>query len=79
MSKQHRRSRCDAAVAPLGVCSLGSETRRLATFECNDGREHSSVENRIQFDPIHLDRFELPIITSGDVCWIHSGQNGRIP
>ena len=36
------------------------------------------VENRIQFDPIHLDRFELPIITSGDVCWIHSGQNGRI-
>jgi hypothetical protein len=41
------------------------------------GPEHSSVENRIQFDPIHPDRFELPVITSGEVSWIHSGQNGR--
>jgi hypothetical protein len=45
---------------------------------CNDGPEHSSVENRIQFDPIHLNRLELAVITSREACCIHSGQNGRI-
>jgi hypothetical protein len=45
---------------------------------CNDGPAHSSVENRIQFDPIHVNRLELAVITSSEVCWIHSGQNGRI-
>jgi hypothetical protein len=44
----------------------------------HDGPEHSSVENRIQFDPIHVNRLELPVITSVGVCWIHSGQNERI-
>jgi hypothetical protein len=45
---------------------------------CNDSPEHSSVENRIQFDPIHIDRLELSVINSSEVCCIHSGQNGRI-
>jgi len=45
---------------------------------CNDGAKHSAVENRIQFDPIHVKRFELAVITSREACWIHSGQNGRI-
>jgi hypothetical protein len=45
---------------------------------CNDGPEHSSVEYRIQFDPIHINRLELPVINSSEVCCIHSGQNGRI-
>jgi len=45
---------------------------------CSDALEHSAVENRIQFDPIHPDRLELPVITSEEISWIHSGQNGRI-
>jgi hypothetical protein len=61
-----------------GCHGLGQRHRAAQPSGCNDGPAHSSVENRIQFDPIHVDRFELLAITSREVCWIHSGQNGRI-
>src|SRR5687767_11612371 len=48
----------------------------LQPWGCNDGAGHSSVENRIQFDPIHVNRLELAVITSREACHIHSGQNG---
>ena len=59
----HRGAVSDTAVQPTG---------------CNDGAKHSAVENRIQFDPIHVKRFELAVRTSREACRIHSGQNGRI-
>jgi hypothetical protein len=63
---------CSAIAAPSGRSPAVQPPGR------NDGAEHSSVENRIQFDPIHVKRFELAVITSREVCRIHSGQNGRI-
>jgi hypothetical protein len=60
-------------VTPLSPLGVLQRPHRLSTFECNAGRRHSSVENHIQFDPIHLNQFELPITTSGEVCRIHSG------
>jgi hypothetical protein len=66
------------------ICALGvhrAEAARDTAAQpsgCNDSAEHSVVENRIQFDPIHLNRLELAVITSSEACWIHSGQNGRI-
>ena len=56
------------------ICGLGHHRAERPEL----GAEHSSVENRIQFDPIHVKRLELAVITSREVCCIHSGQNGRI-
>src|SRR5215203_4776292 len=61
-----------------GPSPRGGQSTAVQPSGCNDSAEHSVVENRIQFDPIHLNRLELAVITSSEACWIHSGQNGRI-
>ena len=70
---------CMAAICGLGHHPAGAaRDTAVQPSGCNDGAEHSAVENRIQFDPIHINRLELAVITSSEACWIHSGQNGRI-
>jgi hypothetical protein len=69
---------CMAAICGLGHHPGAARDTAIQPSGCNDGSEHSAVENRIQFDPIHVKRLELAVITSGEVCRIHSGQNGRI-
>ena len=70
---------CMAAICGLGHPRAGAaRDTAVQPSGCNDSAEHSAVENRIQFDPIHVKRLELAVITSREVCCIHSGQNGRI-
>jgi hypothetical protein len=66
------------------ICGLGhhcAERPEPPPFNLQDAMTARSTlrsKNRIQFNPIHVKRFELTVITSREVCWIHSGQNGRI-
>jgi hypothetical protein len=66
------------------ICGLGhhrAERPEPPPFNLRDAMTARSTlrsKNRIQFDPIHVKRFELTVMTSREVCWIHSGQNGRI-
>jgi hypothetical protein len=68
-----------AAICVLGITARGAvRATAVQPPGCNDNVEHSAVENRIQFDPIQLNRLELTVITSSEACCIHSGQNRRI-
>jgi hypothetical protein len=66
------------------ICGLGhhrAERPEKPPFNLQDAMTARSTlrsKNRIQFDPIHVKQLELAVITSREVCCIHSGQNGRI-
>ena len=66
------------------ICGLGhhraerQEPPPLNLRDAMTARSTLRSKNRIQFDPIHVKQLELAVITSREVCCIHSGQNGRI-